>query len=232
MLLAAGYGTRLRPVTETIPKPLVSIYGKPILDYALDHFESYGIERVIVNGHYLSEMLQDHLASYQGPMEIIFSHEPEILGGVGGVKKVLHDIGDDPFLLVNGDVIWIDRHITALDSLLQSWSPEKELVVLVHARERAVGYDREGDFVLGSDGLLSRKEKPMPYVCTGLQIISPRLFHLAPSNYHSLADMYFERIANQKLYGVAFEGEWIEIGTVQAIKDAECAMEKGFHPVR
>lgn len=229
MVLAAGFGTRLRPITDTIPKPLVPVGGKPILDHIFERLEAYGIERVVVNGHYLSDMIKGHLNNYKGPMEIIFSHEDTILGGVGGVRKVLPELGKGPILLVNGDIVWKDSgEITACEALCQHWQEDMGLSMLLVDRSRALGYDREGDFVLEDNGLLTRREKPMPWVFTGIHLIMPEIIAHAPEDAFSLAEIYFERVAKHSLYGVPFSGDWMEIGTPKALQAVDDWL-KSYH---
>lgn len=215
MILAAGLGLRMRPITETIPKPLIPVAGRTLLDRAIDHLEKAGVESVVVNAHYLAEKVEQHVRHRSSP-RIVLSVEEDRLETGGGVAKALPLLGDGPFFVVNGDALWINGLRPTLDGLASAWDDgEMDGVLLLHATVTAHGYDGMGDFILASDGRLTRRpERTMaPYMFAGVQILHPRLFEDIPDGPFSL-NLLFDRCMEQgRLFGVAHEGSWFHVGT-------------------
>lgn len=220
MIFGAGLGLRMRPITNTIPKPLVQINGKPIIEYSLGKLKEFGIKRIVVNTHYLFEKLEDYLKTYDG-VEIITIFEEELLNTGGGIVNAKETLGDKPFFVINGDIIWHDGEVNLLEKVTESFVDCDALLVLKKVEE-ANGYNGNGDFDLTEEGYLkiSNNDKKT-YVFTGVQILNPELLKNKDVEPFSIIDIYKENIdQNGVLHGVKgieLEGEWFHIGTPEAI---------------
>lgn len=227
MVLAAGLGLRMRPLTDHTPKPLIPVAGRCMLDRALDQLAAIGIRQRVVNTHYLADKVADHVRrreSEEGTAGVIaVSHEPELLDTGGGVTKALPLLGAAPFFVINGDILWRDGPEPALRRLLARWDDAAmDALLLVHARDAAIGYDGVGDFALADDGRLCRRDgATAPYVFTGVQLLSPRLFAGAPSGAFSLNRLYDRAADAGRLHGLAHTGHWFHIGTPDGLRLAE-----------
>lgn len=227
MVLAAGLGLRMRPLTDHQPKPLIPVAGRCMLDRALDHLMAAGVIRRVVNSHYLGGMIADHLAAreaVEGPTAAIaLSHEPDLLDNGGGVVKALPLLGRAPFFVINGDILWRDGAEPALRRLAAAWNDmHMDGLLLLHPRETAIGYDGPGDFALGGDGVLTRRAgTTAPFVFTGVQILHPRLLDGAPAGAFSLNKLYDRAIAAGRLHGLVHTGQWFHIGTPDGLRLAE-----------
>ncbi len=222
MVMAAGLGMRMRPITEHLPKPLVSVAGKPLIDYSLDFLAQSGVEKAVVNSHYLAELLQEHLQKRKTSPKIHISREDVVLETGGGIKNALSLLGDLPFFVLNSDVICIDGNYPALHRLAQAWDEEKmDALLLLHKVEDAVGYDGKGDFFIENDvGLCRRAEnETAPYVFTGVQIISPRLFRDSPDGAFSLNILYNKNLG--RVGALIHNGSWLHIGSPEELWQAE-----------
>ncbi len=235
MVFAAGLGTRMRPITNKIPKALVKVNGKQMLDYALDSLAAAGIERAVVNTHYLAEQIAVHLENRKNPQVIISNEEPIILETGGGIVQALPLLGKKPFYALSTDTLLIEKGKPALLRLAELWDPEKmdALLLLVKVSE-AVGYYGKGDFDLLPDGMLSRDKKSHSYefVYSGIMIISPEVFYgrkAEPFSYTAGMFLKDEKYNNAdgsmpRLYGLPHAGKWLHVGTPDAIKLAEYAI--------
>ena len=223
MVLAAGLGTRLRPLTDRLPKPLVTVAGETLIDRILDRLAEAGVEEVVVNLHHKADQLSDHLARRSGP-RIIESHEESLLETGGGVRRALPLLGGDPFFVVNGDVLWRNGRRSALERLATAWDDRRmDALLLLQRTVSAVGYDGHGDFMLTQDGMV-RRPKPgevPPYIFAGVQILHPRLFADAPADPFSLTRLYFPAAEAGRLGGILHDGEWYHVGTLEALAEAE-----------
>jgi len=225
MILAAGLGLRMRPITLTLPKPLVPVAGRTMLDRVLDHLDAVRAKRKIVNLHWLGETIRSHL---DGQPDILFSEEPELLETGGGVAKALPLLGADPFFVCNADIIWTDGGEPALARLTRTFDPARmDGLLLLQPVEAAFGYDGQGDFHLGSDGRLSRRQpgETTPLMFAGVQILHPRLFDSHPGGAFSLNLLYDKAIAAGRLFGLVHDGGWYHIGTPPALAEAEKLLE-------
>ena len=223
MVLAAGKGLRLRPLTETTPKPLVEVAGRTLIDRVIDRLVDAGVRRVVVNVHYLGEHIERHLDDRNGP-EIHFSRESELLETGGGVRHALPHLGPGPFWVANGDVLWLDGPHPALARLARLWDDRQmDALLLLHATVDAYGYGGPGDFVIDPLGRLARRPEHhvVPYLFTGVQILHPRLFEGMPAGAYSLNVLYDRAMAEGRLYGAVHDGEWFHVGTPEARADAE-----------
>lgn len=226
MILAAGLGLRLRPLTETRPKPLIEVAGRTMLDRALDHLVAAGIGFAVVNCHYLAEQIADHVAGRERP-DIRLSHEEVLLETGGGITKALPYLGQAPFFAANADIIWSDGATPALAGLASRWDDDTmDALLLVHPGERAVGYDGAGDFHRDDAGRLRRRgaDKAAPYVFTGVQLLHPRLFEDAPSGAFSMNVLYDRALEAGRLHGVVHDGGWYHVGTPDALTEADALL--------
>lgn len=235
MVFAAGLGNRMRPITDTIPKPLIKIAGKSMLDYALDSLESAGVKLAVVNSHYLAEQVHEHLKNRDNKtMEVVISHEPTLLETGGGIVKALKYFGDQPFFSVNSDIIWLDGKIPALDRLNATWDAKTmDILMLVNRKDSAVGYDEQGDFEVNDKGQVYYPRKTeFDYVYTGVQIIKPGLFKDEKEEPFSLTKIYKSKFQPESgvlkgIYAVVHDGKWLHVGTPESIAPAELEIRKG-----
>ncbi|WP_282604433.1 nucleotidyltransferase family protein [Pelagibius sp. Alg239-R121] len=227
MVLAAGLGTRMKGLTENLPKPLVEVSGRAMLDTILDRISSAGIENVVINLHYLGDRIVEHLEARDAP-KIAYSREDDLLETGGGVKKALPLLGENPFFVTNGDVCWLDGYSSALKRLAEHWEDdEMDGLLLLHPTVYAFGYDGAGDFMMNPDGRIQRRAERMvaPFIYAGIQILHPRFFDGAPDGPFSLNLLYDRAIENSRLFGIRHDGEWFHIGTPEQLRDAETALE-------
>jgi N-acetyl-alpha-D-muramate 1-phosphate uridylyltransferase len=223
MIMAAGFGTRMRPLTNDRPKPLVEVRGRTLLDHALDRLVAGGVTMVVVNLHYRAQQVKDHLARRRD-IEIRYSMEEEILGTAGGVVKALPNFDGEPFFVLNSDSVWVEGYLTPLTAMQRLWQSEKmDGLLLLAAMTTAMGYEGRGDFLLDANGRIARvpERTSSPYAYPGVQIVHPCLFADAPGGAFSTNLMWDRAIAKGRLYGVRLEGVWIHVGTPEAQRDAE-----------
>ncbi|MGB8602676.1 MAG: nucleotidyltransferase family protein [Rhizomicrobium sp.] len=232
MIMAAGLGTRMRPLTLTRPKPLVEVAGKAMIDHAIDRLKAAGVTQFVVNLHYLADMLRDHL-SKRKDVEILYSDETEgLLGTGGGIVKALHYFGDEPFFVHNSDTLWIEGYGVALERMKEIWDSNRmDGLLLMAPLIGSLGYEGRGDFLMDSVGHLARVPmgRVSPFAYPGVQIVHPRLFDNAPEGTFSVNILWDRAIEQGRLYGQRLEGMWMHVGTPQAVKDAEEKMA-GFAP--
>ncbi len=231
MLMAAGLGKRMRPLTATRPKPLVKVAGKALMDHALDRIEAAEIGRVVVNVHYLASTVEAHLKTRKGPMELIVSDEREkLLETGGGLVKALPLLGDAPFLCANSDNLWVDGPRDSIALLADHWDDARmDALLLVVPHARANCHSGPGDFHMDTLGRLSRRKQGhvAPFVFTGVQILSPRLIADPPGNVFSTNIFWNRAIEAGRLYGVSHQGLWFDVGTPQAIPVVESIIAHG-----
>ncbi|WP_248308656.1 nucleotidyltransferase family protein [Bosea sp. 124] len=226
MVLAAGLGQRMRPITDTLPKPLVAIGGKPMLDHALDRLAEAGVEEAVVNVHHLAAQIEAHLASREQPRVTISDERAQLLETGGGVKKALPLLGSEPFFHVNSDSLWSETQRSNMSAMAQAWDADgMDMLLLLARREGSVGFDGRGDFFLGDDGLLTRRgtAASAPYVYAGVAIMKPELFADTPGGPFSLNLLFDRAIAAGRLHGLVLDGQWLHVGTPEAIAPAEAA---------
>lgn len=223
MVLAAGLGERMRPITLTTPKPLIVLAGRTMLDRAIDALAEQGVEQVVVNAHHLADVVARHLAGRSRP-PIRLSIETERLETGGGVRNALPLLGVEPFFVINGDILWRDGPQPTLADLADAWDGERmDALLLLHPVSSALGYAGPGDFRREGDGRLIRRaaDERAPYLFAGLQILHPRLFAGAPDGAFSLNRLYDRAIGRGRLYGVEHRGRWCHVGTPADIPIAE-----------
>ncbi|MBP2301887.1 nucleotidyltransferase family protein [Azospirillum picis] len=224
MVLAAGQGLRMRPLTNDRPKPLIPVAGKPMLDHALDRLAESGVGTAVVNSHYLGAMIGEHLKGRAAPA-IVLSPEDTLLETGGGVKKALPLLGTAPVYTVNADIFWLDGPVPALRRLAAHWNPaEMDALLLLMATTRAVGYDGAGDYHMDPLGRLTRRREGeiAPFVYAGLQIVKPELFAAGTPDGAFSTNLIWDRAQEAgRLYGLAHDGLWFHVGTPQGLKEAE-----------
>jgi MurNAc alpha-1-phosphate uridylyltransferase len=226
MVLAAGLGKRMRPLTETRPKPLVEVAGQALIDHCFDRLRSAGVRKAVVNVHYLADILEQHLQEHRQGLEIAVSDERAcLLETGGGLVKALPLIDADPFLVVNSDNLWIDGPVDSLRLLASNWDDAKmDALLLLVPLARAHCHKGQGDFHMSAMGAL-RRRKPgavAPFVFTGIQIVSKRLLkgdH--PDGPFSTNLFWDEAIAAGRLYGVGHQGLWFDVGAPENIAKTE-----------
>jgi MurNAc alpha-1-phosphate uridylyltransferase len=228
MIMAAGFGTRMRPLTDDRPKPLVMVRGRTLLDHALDRLVAAGVRMVVINLHYRAQMVKDHLARRRD-IEIHYSMEEEILGTGGGVVRALPYFKGEPFFILNSDSVWVEGATSALIAMQNLWDAERmDGLLLLAAMTTAMGYEGRGDFLLDVHGHIARVPEltSSPYAYPGVQIVHPRLFAGAPDGAFSTNIMWDRAIANGRLYGTRLEGVWIHVGTPEARDEAEAYLAR------
>jgi MurNAc alpha-1-phosphate uridylyltransferase len=221
MVLAAGLGLRMRPITDRMPKPLVPVLGRTMLDRALDHMAEAGVERIVVNTHYKGEMIHAHLA---GRPEISFSDEEVLLETGGGVARALPLLGPDPFYVANSDIVWMNGERPALRRLAEAWDGgAMDALLLLQPTATAFGYEGKGDFFLEDGGRPRRRrdDEVSPLLFSGVQILHPRLFDGAPEGKFSLNILYDRALGAGRLFAIVHDGAWFHVGTPQALAELE-----------
>ena len=227
MILAAGLGTRMRPISNDIPKVLISVAGRPIVDYALERLVEAGVKSVVVNAHYHAEQLIAHAAGFTAPAITISDERAALMDTGGGFAKALPMLGDAPFYGINGDVIWLDGAFNTLHRLAARWDPDSmDALLLMALCPRAIGYSGAGDFMMDANGLLRRRQERevAPYVYAGVQVLHPRLFDECPAGAFSLNILYDRALNGGRLYGLCHDGLWIHVGTPDGLQAAEATL--------
>jgi MurNAc alpha-1-phosphate uridylyltransferase len=225
MVMAAGLGKRMRPLTATRPKPLIPVAGKTLLDHTFDHLRAAGVKRAVVNVHYLADTLEGHLASIEGIDIVVSDERGELLETGGGLMKARPLLGDDPIYVVNSDNYWLDGPIDALSLLAARWNPvEMDVLLLLVPLARAHCHGGLGDFAIAPDGRITGRRKPgrlAPFVFIGVQILNPAILVDAPAGPFSTMLFWERAIAAGRAYGVVHQGLWVDVGTPAAIARAE-----------
>ncbi|MEX2616023.1 MAG: nucleotidyltransferase family protein [Alphaproteobacteria bacterium] len=227
MVLAAGRGTRMRHLSKTRPKPLTVLAGRTLLDRVLDHLEADGVDRIVVNTHYMGEMITEHLSRRSG---IILSPEVDLLETGGGVRHALPHLGDDPFYVINSDAVWGNGPTPALRRLAAAWRDETMDALLLLQRMVAVaGTSGRGDFFLDPLGRVRRRDSReiAAFLFAGVQILHPRLFAGSPEGAFSLNRLYDAAAATNRLHGIVHDGEWYHVGTPEQLLQAEFDLALG-----
>lgn len=231
ILLAAGLGKRMRPLTATTPKPLISVAGKALMDHGLDKLAELGVEEVVVNVHYLADLVEVHATKRRTPRILISDERDALLETGGGVKRALPLLGEEPFLVMNSDTTWVEGARANLQLLCEAWQPDHmDILLLVASCVKSTGYGGCGDFTMDPSGRLSRRTAPKiaPFVYAGAAIFKPDLFADTPQGSFSLNLLFDRAIKTDRLFGVRLDGFWLHVGTPEAIAEADAAIERSL----
>jgi len=227
IVLAAGLGTRMRPYNGHVPKPLVALGGKSLIDYALDRLADAGVERAVVNVHHLADAVERHLAARARPRIVISDERAGLLGTGGGIAKALPALGDAPFFLVNSDTVWLDGVKPNIARLADAFDPQiMDALLLLAPTTDSIGYAGRGDFAMLPDGRLRRRaeREVVPFVYAGAAILAPALFAAAPEGAFPLTPLFDRAAQKGRLFGLRLEGVWMHVGTPEAVAAAEAAL--------
>jgi MurNAc alpha-1-phosphate uridylyltransferase len=224
MVLAAGLGLRMRPLTDKMPKPLVPVAGRPLLDHVLDKLADAGVSEAVVNVHYLPDQIIDHVAHRTCPHVIISDERDIVLGTGGAVVKALPLLGDAPFFHLNADTMWIDGVRSNLARMAETFdSARMDILLLMAPTASSIGYSGNGDYAMMADGALRKRKEHqvVPFVYAGAAIMSPALFVDAPKSEFSLTRMFDRANEQERLFGLRLDGVWMHVGTPDAVEAAE-----------
>ncbi len=227
MLLAAGYGTRLRPLTDHTPKPLVPVAGRPMIEYALDHLRAYGISRLVINVSHLKAQLTDYFAAQPG-LSVQISEEAEPLETGGGLKQAAPLLGHQPVFAINSDILWSDDGVPALDRLAQAWDDDRmDFLLLAQPKARAVGHDQGEDHLFIKPGNTPGwNPADAPYIISGIGIFHPRVLREAPDGKFSVKVLWLRALAQNRLFCLPHHGRWYQTGTLADIRQTEAALQQ------
>jgi MurNAc alpha-1-phosphate uridylyltransferase len=224
MVLAAGLGVRMRPLTDKMPKPLVRVAGRALIDHVLDKLGDAGVSEAVVNVHYLPDQIIDHTAGRTHPRITVSDEREEVLETGGGVVKALPLLGTAPFFLVNADTMWIDGVRPNLARLAEAFDPARmDILLLMAPTTSSIGYGGRGDYAMLPDGALRkrREHQVVPFVYAGAAIMSPSLFADAPAGKFSLTKLFDSANEQERLFGLRLDGVWMHVGTPDAVHAAE-----------
>ena len=226
MVLAAGLGLRMRPLTDRMPKPMVPVAGKPLLDHVLDKLADAGVSDAVVNVHYLPDQIIDHVAHRSRPRIVISDERDQVLGTGGAVVKALPLLGDAPFYHLNADTMWIDGVHPNLARMADAFDPARmDILLLMAPTATSIGYSGNGDYAMLTDGALRKRKEHqvVPFVYAGVAIMSPALFEDAPTGEFSLTKIFDRANDQERLFGLRLDGVWMHVGTPDAVQAAEKA---------
>lgn len=232
IVLAAGLGTRMRPLTNALPKPLIEVAGKPLIDWCLDWLVEGGIEHAVVNSSYLADQLDEYLATRKVPHILLSREEPAPLETGGGIAKALPKLGVLPFLAMNSDAIFPTQEKHPIARLKEVWADDLDFLMLVVPKEKAVGWSGNGDFIMDAKGRIRRPREgeAAPYIFTGVEIIHPRAFDGCSQGAFSLNKLWQQRMGEggwyQRMRAVAHDGPWINVGDLDGLKQAEAYLNR------
>jgi MurNAc alpha-1-phosphate uridylyltransferase len=227
MVLGAGLGTRMQPLTDRLPKPLVQLRRKALIDHVLDRIADAGICRAVVNLHYKADLLEAHLQSRRAPTIILSDERRQLLDTGGGVKQALGALGPGAFLVHNSDSVWIEGVGSNLDRLFAAWDEARmDCLLMLALGSASIGYMGRGDFSLDAEGRIRRRREGevVPFVYTGVQIVHPRLFERAPAGAFSLNLLWNHAMLVGRAHGVRMEGLWMHVGSPGELAEAERVM--------
>ena len=236
VVLAAGLGTRMRPITDTIPKPLVSVNGKALLDHALDALAAANVTHAAINVHYLADLIELHTLKRSVPRCVISDERTKLLDSGGGVKRALGELStlgkNSDFVILNADSFWVDGEHSNLAAMLDMWNPESmDMLLLVTSKQNAIGFEGQGDFFMDHRGLLTRRGEVQnaPYVYAGAIVAKAEKLKAFGEEKFSLNALFDEAISSQRLFGCELSGLWLHVGTPEAISEAEFAIARHQH---
>jgi len=224
IIMGAGLGTRMAPLTDTVPKPLIPFMGKPLIDHALERLHDVGVKEAVVNLHYKADQLEAYLQGRQNP-NVLFSDERDLLLDTGGgVKKARPLLGNDPIFTFNSDSVWIEGRRPTMRRMVEAWDPARmDALLMIASATNTIGEVRRGDFSMAADGQLSRRQEQSvaPFMYAGVQIIDPTLFDEGPEGAFSTNFVWDRAIERGRLFGLRMEATWMHVGTPEDLADAE-----------
>ena len=231
MVLAAGLGERMRPLTLRMPKPLVPLAGRPLIDHVLDRLVHAGVKTAVVNVHYLPDQLEAHVLNRHGksPKIVVSDERGVLLDTGGGAKKALPLLGSGPFFIHNADSVWSEGAMPALQRMARLWDPvAMDCLLLLAPTATSIGYAAKGDFSMSPDGTLKRRgeKEVVPFAFAGVSLCDERLFEDAPDGRFSLNVLWDKALAKGRLYGVRLDGRWMHVGSPEALAEAEASFER------
>lgn len=224
LVLAAGFGQRMRPLTESLPKPLIRLGGKPLIDHVLDRLSDAGVAQAVVNVHYLPDLIEAHLCGRATPQITISDERDALLDTGGAVKKALGVLGENPFFVHNSDSVWIEMSGSTLARMIEAWNGDAMDSLLLMARTHdTLGYSGRGDFHIGTDGHIRRRtgDETAPFVFAGVSINRPALFEDAPEGAFSMNRVWDQALGRGRLAAIVHDGLWMHVGTPDALAEAE-----------
>ena len=227
MVLAAGLGTRMRPLTDTCPKPLIEVAGRTLLDRTLDALQAGGVEHVAVNAHYMADQIETYLAGRTSPATVISDERERLLDSGGGVKRALPLLADEALIVANSDTFWRDRGEDTVHQLSRAWDPDTmDMLLLLVPHADAIGFDGAGDFFRDDDGRLTRRgtASSAPLIYAGALVTTPTFSASVPDETFSLNRLFDQAGATERLFGHVLDGLWLHVGTPAAIGEAEEAL--------
>ncbi|MGI9463696.1 MAG: nucleotidyltransferase family protein [Aestuariivirgaceae bacterium] len=228
MILAAGLGSRMRPLTDTRPKPLIEVAGRSLIDRAVDTSRAAGVGVVVVNMHYLADQIEAWAQGLSKPRIILSDERAALLDTGGGVVKALGALGDAPFFVFNSDSFWVDGPVPALQRMREAWDADRmDCLLLLSKPAHSIGFDGPGDFFMDDEGRLTRntEKRDAGFIYSGCYLVSPRLFEEAPAGAFSMNVLWNKALEIGRLRGLVHDGLWLHVGTPTAIKDAEVALD-------
>jgi MurNAc alpha-1-phosphate uridylyltransferase len=229
MVMAAGLGKRMRPITDTRPKALVEVGGKTLIDHTLDRLEAAGVTRAVVNVHAFADQLEAHLTDRRNPQILISDERAALLETGGGLKKARALLGEGPIWVANSDYVWIEGRDDALGMVADAWDPARmDACLIVIPKERTLGFDTPGDFFLGPDGALTHRGEAAeaPYHCFGVEIIDPQRAYEVAEERFSLFQVWMAAAARGRLFGVVPDGVWMQAGDPASLAAAEARLRQ------
>lgn len=229
MVLAAGYGERMRPLTSRIPKPLVPLAGRPLIDHVLDRLADAGVKEAVVNVRYLADLLELHLRARRRPAIVISDERAQLLDTGGGAMKALALLGAGPFFIHNSDSVWREGPTPALPQMMRLWNPDTmDCLLLLAPLTTSIGFAGRGDFAMAPDGRLTRRgdRESVPFAFAGVSLCDARLFTDSPAGPFSLNLLWDRALQRGRLYGVPLDGCWMHVGTPEALTEAEASFER------
>jgi MurNAc alpha-1-phosphate uridylyltransferase len=232
MVLAAGLGTRMAPANGVLPKPLLPLGGKALIDHVLDRHVEAGIGRAVVNVHHKADLVEAHLKGRRAPRIEISDERDRLLDTGGGVKRALPRLGAGPFLIHNSDSVWIEGVGSNLGRLLEAWDDERmDCLMLLALASQSLGYHGRGDFAFEADGRIRRRveQEIVPFAFTGVSLAHPRLFDGSPDGAFSLNAVWDRAMAAGRAFGLRMEGTWMHVGTPDALAQAEQRLAEAAH---
>ncbi|MDN5928262.1 MAG: nucleotidyltransferase family protein [Hyphomicrobiales bacterium] len=226
MVLAAGLGMRMRPLTEKTPKPLIEVGGKTLIDWGLDALERAGVTEAVVNIHHLPDQMRVHLAKRSEPHIVISDETDLLLESGGGIVRALPLLGPEPFFILNADTFWVEDGAADLSGLALAWDGARmDILLMLAEMGKATGHSGRSDFLLGADDRLTRSGgDPVGLIYAGAAIVHPRIFAGVEAEPHSLNRYFDQTAAEGRLFGWRMSGRWITVGTPEAIPAAEAAV--------